>query len=89
VVKGCTSKLKPRILTEKGVTDTFNYLERLFKTDQKPKVTVKQARAMAAAIDPYVGIYENLLKRVNQSRKFNGYDKMNLAKVFEFMIQKN
>lgn len=85
VVTNCNSKLKPAKIGEKGVADTFNYLERLFDFEKKPKVSSEQQRDIDLAVAYYKPVYENLKMKVLQAREHNAYDKIHLASVFDFM----
>jgi hypothetical protein len=85
VLGGCKSKLKAAKISEKGVADTFNYLERLFDSEIKQKCTEDQKKQIHAAIDPHQEVYRNMKKKVTNARANNGYDKVELDKVFAFM----
>ena len=87
MVTGCTSKVKPEILSEKGVADTFNYLERLFNAEKKPKVSEDQLKKISEALEPYLSQYKELLSKVHTIRMNNGYDKVDLSSIFAFMTK--
>mmetsp|Transcript_21314 Transcript_21314/g.18921 ORF Transcript_21314/g.18921 Transcript_21314/m.18921 type:complete len:89 (-) Transcript_21314:42-308(-) len=88
-MNGCTSKLKAELLSEKGAADTFNYLERLFNAEKKPKVSSEQLKKINGALEPHLGQYQELLKKIQSTRMHNGYDKVNLSQVFSFMHMRN
>lgn len=85
VIPGCGAKLKAYKVGEKGVADTFNYLERLFDVDKKPKVAKEQQEQIESAVSQYTGVYNMLKKKVLGARAHNGYDKVDLHNVFSFM----
>ncbi|CAI2362741.1 unnamed protein product [Moneuplotes crassus] len=86
--KGCNGALRAKVLSEKGVTDTFNYLERLFNTEKIPKVSAEQSKQIKDALEPYKPIYNKLFSLVTHARSFNGYGKVDLGHVFGFLMKR-
>ena len=85
----CRAKIKAERISEKGVTDTFNYLERLFDAKKsQPKVSSSQKEEIDLAIKDHLDTYNNILKRVQEVRKNNAYDKVDLRSVFSFMHER-
>lgn len=87
--KGFNGDLRPNLLGEKGVADTFNYLERLFNTEKIPKVSAEQSKKIKAALEPHREVYQKLLAQVQHVRGLNGYGKVDLGQAFEFMKLKH
>lgn len=85
VMKNCSGKLVAQKVSEKGVADTFNYLERLFDITKLPKASSEQKEEIKAAVEPYKNVYNHLKKKVAAARAHNGYDKIHLGEVFSFM----
>ena len=89
IISDCNSKLKAVKVNEKGVADTFNYLERLFDTETKKKSAKEQTELINEAIFDHVKHYKRIKEKVKLIRQNNAYDKINLDQVFNFMEQYN
>lgn len=87
VVPHWNSKLKAAKVNEKGVTDTFNYLERLFDAEKVKKNTKAQSEIIDEALYDHMNIFKRIKEKILLIRQSNAYDKINLSQVFEFMGQ--
>lgn len=82
----CQHSYKADKISEKGVADTLNYLDKLFDVDDKQKgIKDDQKRKIKDAIEPYTPIYDDVNKKIKTIRDHNAYDIIELKNVFSFM----
>lgn len=62
---------KPTKIGEKGVADTFNYLERLFDVTKKPKnINEDQKKLIDECLDDHLKDYSDINNRIKAMRKY-------------------